>query len=127
MYKKRRLAGTFLGVALAAALLPGIHPADDGLVWGFVLSGSVFVIVNQLIYSYPHDIRRAHPIPLLLLAAIGVAQDTLMWLLLGWLAGQMQSGFRVDGFLTALLGGVIVRATVLALLAVGPRPAEQPA
>jgi putative membrane protein len=127
MYKKRRFFGTFLGVALAAVLLPGIHSTTDELPWDVVLSGLAFVIVNQLIYTYPHDIRSARPILLLVMAAIGIVQDTLIWLGLGWLSDEMQFGLRADDFLTAVLGGAIVRTAVLALLAIGPRPTEQAA
>ncbi|MFH8659685.1 hypothetical protein [Streptomyces afghaniensis] len=35
-------------------------------------------------------------------------------------AKAMEYGLHVDGFLAALLGGVIVRVTVLVLLALGP-------
>ncbi|WP_327401938.1 hypothetical protein OG194_18510 [Streptomyces sp. NBC_01288] len=55
----------------------------------------------------------------------GIVQDTPIWLLASWLSGKTQAGFHVDGFLAALLGGVIVRATVLFLLALGPRPGER--
>jgi putative membrane protein len=125
MYKRRRLLGTYLGVAAAAALLPGITSILDRPPWEAVLAGAVFLIVNQLIYSYPSAIRGAPPVALLLLAVIGVVQDTLLWLLVSWLGSQMDYGLHVDGFLTALLGGLIVRGTVLALMALGPQPTPE--
>ncbi|MFF5520719.1 hypothetical protein [Streptomyces coeruleorubidus] len=57
---------------------------------------------------------------MLLLGVVGIAQDTLIWLLVSWLGSDMEYGLHVDGFLAALLGGVIVRVTVLVLLALGP-------
>lgn len=54
---------------------------------------------------------------------VGIAQDTLIWLLVSWLGSDMEYGLHVDGFLAALLGGVIVRVTVLVLLALGPAEA----
>ncbi|MGW0190347.1 phage holin family protein [Streptomyces sp. NPDC003362] len=125
MYKRRRLLGTYLGVAAAAALLPGITSILDSPPWEAILAGAVFLIVNQLIYSYPSAIRSAPPVALLLLAAFGVVQDTLLWLLVSWIGSQMDYGLHVDGFLTALLGGAIVRGTVLALMALGPQPAPE--
>jgi putative membrane protein len=128
MYKRRRFLGTYLGVAAAAALLPGITSRlDDGAPWGVVLAGAVFVIVNQLIYTYPHAIRSAPPLALLILAVIGVAQDTLLWLLVSWIGAQLDYGLHVDGFLTALLGGLVVRAIVLVLISFGPQPEPETA
>ncbi|NUS29486.1 MAG: phage holin family protein [Streptomyces sp.] len=127
MYKRRRALGAYLGVVLAAVLLPGIRPIDDNVAWAALLPGIVFLVVNQLIYSYPSSIRAAPPIALLVLAAVGVVQDTLIWLLVSWISSQMDGGLHVDGFLAALLGGVVVRISVLAVMAVGPQPAPETA
>ncbi|NUP21135.1 MAG: phage holin family protein [Streptomyces sp.] len=126
MYKRRRALGAYLGVVLAAVLLPGIRPIDDNVAWAALLPGLAFLIVNQLISSYPSSIRTAPPIALLILAAVGIVQDTLIWLLVSWI-GSQTGGLHVDGFLAALLGGVVVRLTVLALMAVGPQPAPEAA
>lgn len=121
MYKRRRILGTFLGVALAT-LLPGVSVVPDDDSWMWVAMGAcVFLVLNQLIYTYPSDIRNAHPVPLLILAALGMVQDTLIWLLFSWL----DFAIHVDGFLTALLAGAIVRVSVLALLPFGPQPTEE--
>ncbi|MFG2376084.1 hypothetical protein ACGFY9_31990 [Streptomyces sp. NPDC048504] len=125
MYKKRRALGACLGVGLAT-FLPGVSVMADDPRWaGIVVGGCVFLILNQLIYTYPGDIRNAGPIPLLIQAAIGIVQDTLIWLLVSWLGSMTEFGLHVDDFLTALLAGVIVRVSVLALLALGPQPAEE--
>lgn len=122
MYKRRRVLGTLLGVGLAAAVLPGISLVSEGPFWQLFMATIGFLIVNQLIYSYPSAIRTAPPVMLLVLAAVGIVQDSLVWLLVSWLGGQMDAGLHVDGFLTALLGGVIVRAATLAAMALGPQP-----
>ncbi|MEU9151676.1 hypothetical protein AB0D59_14220 [Streptomyces sp. NPDC048417] len=121
MYKRRRLLGTFLGVALAA-LLPGVGVVAEDAWMGVVLAGCVFLVLNQLIHTYPSDIRNAPPVALLILSAVGVVQDTLIWLLVSWLTTKLDLGLHVTGFLTALLAGAIVRATVLVLLPFGPQP-----
>lgn len=127
MYKKRRVLGTCLGVALAT-LLPGVGLTTDDPSWMPIVLGScVFLVLNQLIYTYPGDIRSAPPILLLLQAAIGIVQDTLIWLLVSWLNSRMYLGLHIDGFLTALLAGTVVRVSVLALLPFGPRPAKETA
>ncbi|MER6994307.1 phage holin family protein [Streptomyces sp. NPDC000410] len=118
MDKAKRLCGTYAGVALAAALLPGISVRGEApQVMAVVIGGAIFVILNQLIYSYPHDIRRAPALMLLILGAIGVVQDTLVWLVVSWAGGKLGGGLHVDGFVAALLGGLIVRAVVLLALA----------
>ncbi|MER6078578.1 hypothetical protein [Streptomyces sp. NPDC001833] len=122
MYKRRRVLGTYLGMALAT-LLPGVRVVDFDTPWvGFVVAGLVFVILNQLIHIYPSDIRNAPAIPLLVLGAIGIVQDTLIWLLVSWITARTGSGIHVDGFLTALAAGATVRVTVLALFVLGPQP-----
>lgn len=68
-----------------------------------VLGSCVFLVLNQLIYTYPRDIRSAPPILLL--------------------NSQMYLGLHIDGYLTALPAGAVVRVSVLALLPFGPRPA----
>ncbi|WP_181387317.1 phage holin family protein [Streptomyces sp. Act143] len=125
MYKRRRALGAYLGAVLATVLLPGIRPIDDNVAWAALLPGLVFLIVNQLISSYPSSIRTAPPVMLLILGAIGIVQDTLIWLLVSWISAQMDSGLDVDGFLAALLGGVVVRLTVLTLMAIGPQPTPE--
>ncbi|SNX63339.1 hypothetical protein SAMN06272735_5147 [Streptomyces sp. TLI_55] len=52
-------------------------------------------------------------------------QDTLIWLLVSWIGSALDSGLDVDGFVAALLGGVVVRLTVLALMAIGPQPSPE--
>lgn len=123
--KGRRILGTYLGVALAAALLPGIHALADSRLFDVLVVGIMFVAVNQLIYCYPDDIRGAPPILLLILGAVGIVQDTLIWLLASWLSGKMGGGLHVDDFPTALLGGVVVRVSTFVLLALGPRPVAE--
>ncbi|GAA4006601.1 phage holin family protein [Streptomyces sp. NBC_01352] len=125
MYKRRRVVGTALGAALATALLPGISLVLDSPPLELLLPVAVFLIVNQLIHTYPGTVRSAAPIALLALGALGVLQDTLIWLLVSWLGSRMDYGVHVDGFLAALLGGVIVRATVLVCLALGPQPVPE--
>lgn len=126
MYK-RRVLGTWLGVALAAVLLPGISQVVDDPPWSGILAGCAFMLINQLIHVYPGAIRSAPPLMLLILAGIGVVQDTLIWLLVSWLSAQATHGLHVDGILAALLGGVIVRGTTLAVMAVGPQQTPEPA
>ncbi|MGW2786579.1 hypothetical protein ACWC3X_36050 [Streptomyces populi] len=127
MYRRRRIVGTYLGAALAVAALPGISLILDDSPWELILCGVVFLVVNQLIHCYPSSVRTAPPVALLVLAAIGIVQDTLLWLLVSWIGSQMDYGVHVDGFLTALAGGAVMRLTVLAVMAIGPQPVPEAA
>ncbi|MDQ0763201.1 putative membrane protein [Streptomyces canus] len=123
MYKRRRITGTYAGAALAAGLLPGVSPVADTPSWDFLLSGSVLLIVGQLIHCYPSAIRTS---PWILFGAIGIVQDTLVWLLVSWISARLDYGMHVDSFVTALAAGAIVRCLALALMTVGPQPAPDP-
>ncbi|GAA2457373.1 phage holin family protein [Streptomyces mauvecolor] len=116
----------FLGVG-AATLLPGISLREQSsAILGLAITGIVFVVANQMIRCYPNDIRSTPPITLLVLGVVGVVQDTLLWLLAEWVGGKLD-GFEVDGFGTALLGGLIVRAVTLVLMALTPSREKEPA
>ncbi|MFF1291886.1 MULTISPECIES: hypothetical protein [unclassified Streptomyces] len=72
MHKRRRILGTYLGVGLAAALLPGISAVAVGPFWQTMLAGVVFLVVNQLIHTYPSAIRSAPALMLLILAVMAL-------------------------------------------------------
>ncbi|WP_367323060.1 hypothetical protein [Streptomyces sp. HUAS ZL42] len=118
-YRRRRVLGTYAGAALAAGLLPGISPLPGTPSWDFLLSGSVLLIVGQLVYCCPSAVRSS---PWVLFGAIGILQDALVWLLVSWISSRLDYGMHVDSFVTALLGGAVVRCLVLALMAIGPQP-----
>ncbi|MFI6529963.1 hypothetical protein [Streptomyces uncialis] len=119
--KSHRVFGTIAGVCLAIGVLPGIGIGSAGSdVSAVIVASAVFIIVNQLIYSYPNSIRTAPPVATLVLAVVGFVQDALAWLLVSWLASQMGFGVEVDGVLAAVLGGLVVRTVTLAALALAP-------
>ncbi|MFH8369331.1 hypothetical protein [Streptomyces sp. NPDC018031] len=117
MNKKRRMLGGYLGAAIAVAALPGITVESNVAFASVILAGAIFVIVNQLVLSYPQDIRTAPPVMLAILGVVGVVEDTLIWLLVDWLGGRLDTGPYVDGFGMAVLGGLIARVTALLVLA----------
>lgn len=119
--KTLRVFGTIAGVSLAIGVLPGIGIGSAGSdVPAVIVASAVFIIVNQLIYSYPNSIRTAPPVATLILAVVGFVQDALAWLLVSWLADRMGFGVEVDGFLAVALGGVVVRTVTLGALALAP-------
>lgn len=109
-------------MTLAIVLLPGIALMNDASLWeGAFVGACVFLCVNQLVYSYPSAIRGASPTALAALAAIGILQDSLVWLLVSWLSSQLGAGLHVDGILPLVLGGLILRLSVLTCMALGPQ------
>ena len=126
MNGRMRFLGTFLGVALAVGVVPGIAVAGGtSVVWPVVVTGWIFVIGTMLVAIHPSDIRRTPPVAIAALAAAGLVQDFLLWLLAGWVGGRMDTGLEVDGVGAAVLGAVVTRAVVLLLLAV-PSPSPEP-
>ncbi|QKW28174.1 hypothetical protein HUT11_20120 [Streptomyces seoulensis] len=102
---RRQQLGLLPGVALAAAL-PGITLADtdSGPMFGYLFSFIVFAGVSTAIWSTPRDPRQA-PLLLVILAVVGVAQDTLVWYLITWL-----TDVQVTNVGWAIAAAVIVRA-----------------
>jgi putative membrane protein len=98
-------------VAVAVHLLPGI--TYDGRVSTLLVVALLLGLVNSLVR------------PVLTMLSCGVIVLTLglfllvinaaMLLLAGWLARQFGYGFHVDGFLTAMIGSLIVSFTSWAI------------
>jgi len=90
------------GIALwlAAQIVPGIHYAG-GLLY-LLLAGLVFGIVNSLVK--PILTVLSLPLIVLTLGLFFLVINALMLYLTAWLL----SGFTVDGFVAALLGGLVI-------------------
>ena len=79
-----------------------------------LLFGVVNVVVKPIIKLL------AFPLFILTLGLITLVINALMLLLTSWLAGKFDLSFHVDGFGTALLGGLIVSIVAWALHVVLP-------
>ena len=101
--------------ALYAAvwLVPGIR--FDGGLGQFLLVGVVFGLVNTLLR--PLLTILTCPLVVLTLGLFTLVINALMLLATAWLSERWELGFTVDGFVAALLGGIIVgvTSTILAL------------
>ncbi|MBK3576828.1 hypothetical protein JHN63_24075 [Streptomyces sp. MBT65] len=60
------------------------------------MGSRVFLVLNQLVYTHPGDIRNARPVPSLIQAAIGIVQDTLIRLLVSWLNSETYWSLHVS-------------------------------
>ncbi|AGP56564.1 MULTISPECIES: phage holin family protein [Streptomyces] len=83
-----------------------------------ILVALVFGVVNVVVK--PIVKLLAFPLFILTLGLITLVINALMLLLTSWLAGKLDLSFDVDGFGTAVLGGLIVSIVAWALHVVLP-------
>lgn len=114
-----RLATNALGLLVAAWIVPGFHlrvagghpRADDWV--ALVIVALIFGAVNVVIR--PVVLLLALPLQILTLGLFTYVVNALMLLLTSWIAQGMGLGFRVDGFVPALLGALIISLVSFAL------------
>jgi putative membrane protein len=83
-----------------------------------ILVALLFGVVNVVVK--PVVKLLAFPLFILTLGLITLVINALMLLLTSWLAGKLDLSFHVDGFGTAVLGGLIVSIVAWALHVVLP-------
>jgi putative membrane protein len=96
-------------LAAAAGLLEGISVGGDTTqdqVIAVLAVAVIFGVVNTIIRPVVRGL--ALPLYLLTLGLITFVINALMLLLTSWLARQLGLEFHVDGFLTALLGALLI-------------------
>ena len=108
-----RFALNTLALYAAVWLVPGIR--FEGSPARFLLVGVVFGLVNTLLR--PLLTILTCPFVVLTLGFFTLVINALMLLATAWLSARWNLGFSVDGFVAALLGGIIVSiaSTILAL------------
>ncbi|MEU5399389.1 hypothetical protein ABZ348_08835 [Streptomyces sp. NPDC005963] len=119
--------GLLAGVSLSVFLLPGISMPGGFSLGALMVPLGLFLIITQLISAWPENIRTAPPLMVLMLAAIGIVQDFLIWLLVSWAADQLDLSLAIDGVLPMVWGAFVVRLTALAFLALPSRVPEREA
>ncbi|MFJ3584461.1 phage holin family protein [Streptomyces sp. NPDC090127] len=103
-----------LGVAIW--LVPDITLTGDSTAnkaWTLILVALVFGLVNFLVKPIVKLISL--PLFILTLGLITLVINALMLLLTSWLADQFDLSFHVEGFWTAVLGGLIIAVVSWAL------------
>jgi putative membrane protein len=98
-----------LALAAAAGLLPGITltgATEGDRIVTLVLVALVFGVVNAVVR--PVVKLLSLPFIILTLGLLIFVINAFMLLLTSWLSRQLGLGFHVDGFVTAVLGAVIV-------------------
>lgn len=119
MFILSRLLINSLALLVAAWVVPGIHlraagrhPTTNDWVTLLIVA-LIFGIINAVIR--PVVIFLSLPLEILTLGLFTFVVNALMLLLTSWIADGMGLGFRVDGFVAALLGALIVSLVSFAL------------
>ncbi|MEV0908635.1 phage holin family protein [Streptomyces hokutonensis] len=103
-------------LAVAVWLLDKITLTGDSTfkkVWTLILVALVFGLVNFLVKPIVKVLT--FPLFILTLGLITLVVNALMLLLTSWLADKFDLSFHVDGFWTAVLGGLIISVVSWAL------------
>ena len=114
-----RLIINAVALLITAWILPGIHlgaagPHPTKHDWTTLLIVAlIFGVVNAVIR--PILILLSLPLEIITLGLFTFVINAFMLLLTSWIAQGMGLGFRVDGFLTALVGALIISVVSFAL------------
>ena len=107
-----RLIVNAVALLITAWIVPGIHlgaagphPTRDDWVTLLIVA-LIFGLVNVVIR--PIIIILSLPLTIITLGLFTFVINAFMLLLTSWIAQGMDLGFRIDGFLPALLGALIV-------------------
>ncbi|MBZ4018274.1 phage holin family protein [Streptomyces purpurogeneiscleroticus] len=87
-------------------------------VWTLILVALIFGVVNVIVK--PVVKLLSFPLFILTLGLITLVINALMLMLTSWLAEKVDLAFHVDGFWTAVLGGLIVSVVSWALHVILP-------
>jgi len=110
-----------LALAAATALIDGIEltaSSTEDQVVTMVLVALVFGVINAFIA--PVIKLLSLPFIILTLGLLLLVINALMLMLTGWVAEQLDLGFRVDGFWSAVLGAIVITIATWILEAVLP-------
>lgn len=108
-------------LAVAVWLIDKITLTGDSTfkkIWTLILVALVFGLVNFLVKPIVKVLT--FPLFILTLGLITLVVNALMLLLTSWLADKLDLSFHVDGFWTAVLGGLIISVVSWALNVVLP-------
>lgn len=110
MYTILRWVLYALAIMIIAWLIPGIE--TEGFISALIVT-LVIAIINAVIKPVINLITL--PVNIFTLGIFGLIINALLF----WLAGTIVPGFEVNGFLSALLGSIILSALGLAINRIG--------
>jgi putative membrane protein len=119
MFILLRLVINAVALLVTAWIVPGIHlgaagPHPTRHDWTTLLIVAlIFGLVNVVIR--PIIVLLSLPLEIITLGLFIFVINAFMLLLTSWIAQGMELGFRIDGFLPALLGALIISAVSFVL------------
>ncbi len=99
-----RLIFNAVGLYVATRVVPGISFEGDWTT--IVLVALIFGVVNALVRPVLELLTC--PLIVLTLGLFVFVVNALMLALTSWVAGQLNLGFQVNGFIPALLGAIVI-------------------
>lgn len=95
-----------VALAVAAWAIPGITISDERAWLAVAVMAVIFGLVNTLIRPFLKLL--ACPLMILTMGLFSLIINGLMLWLSSWIAGRLDVGFNVEGFLAALLGALVI-------------------
>jgi putative membrane protein len=95
-----------IALALAAYFVPGIQVTGDEAWIAIAVMAIIFGLVNALIRPLVKFLTCL--INVFTLGLFTLVINALMLMLSGWIAGQLDIGFQVEGFIPAFLGALLI-------------------
>ncbi|RSZ63753.1 phage holin family protein [Corynebacterium hylobatis] len=104
---------TAIALYVVARFVPGvsISPPDDP--WAFIWVALVFIVVNAVVGPVLRLLGL--PITVLTLGLFALVINAVLFLLTGWVSEQLGLGLRVEDFVAALIGAVVMGITTWVL------------
>ncbi len=94
------------GLFVATKIVPGIDVGGQNYIVTLLVVAVIFGLVNAIIK--PILATLTCPLYILTLGLFTFVVNALMLLLTSWIAGQLNLQFRVDGFIPALIGAIVI-------------------
>lgn len=104
---------TAIALYVVTQFVPGVYvsPPDDP--WAFIWVALLFIVVNAVVGPVLRVLGA--PVTLLTLGLFALVINAALFLLVGWLSAELGLGLRVDGFLPALFGAIVMGITTWVL------------
>ncbi|MDP3968239.1 MAG: phage holin family protein [Nocardioides sp.] len=104
-----KVIASALGLAVATWLLNGITltgDTDSDRLITLLVVAAIFGVVDSFVAPVVKVLSL--PFIILTLGLFLLVVNALMLMLTSWIAGQVGLGFAVDGFLTAVIGAIVI-------------------
>jgi putative membrane protein len=104
-----RLVITAISLWIATLVIDGIHLSADstsGKAGTLLAVAAIFGLVNAILRPIIKTVGCG--LYVFTLGLVALVVNGLLFLLTSWIAGKLDLGFHVDGFLAAILGALLV-------------------